>query len=38
MSDVVNTPGGQDAIHEDLDRFEQWAQENLIGFNKYLLH
>ena len=31
---VVSTPKGQGAIQRDLDRFEQWAQVNLMRFNK----
>ena len=31
----INTAEGWDAIQRDLDRFEQWGQENLMRFNKY---
>lgn len=31
---AVNTPEGWDAIQKDLDRLEQWAQENQVRFDK----
>ena len=31
---VIDTPEGWDAIQWDLDRVEQWVQENLSRFNK----
>ena len=31
---VVDTPERWDAIHRNLDRLEQWAQVNLVRFNK----
>ena len=31
---VVDTPERWDAIHRNLDRLEQWAQVNLMTFNK----
>jgi len=34
MSTVVDIPERQDATQRDLDRFEQWTQENLTRFNK----
>ncbi|KAJ7423172.1 rna-directed dna polymerase from mobile element jockey-like [Pitangus sulphuratus] len=34
QSGAINTEEGRDAIHGDLDKLDQWAQENLIQFNK----
>ena len=31
---VINTPEGGDAIQMDLNRLKQWAQVNLMRFNK----
>ena len=31
---AVNMPEGWDAIQRDLDRFKQWAQENLLRLSK----
>ena len=31
---AVDTPEGRDAIHRDLDRLQQWARVNLVGFNE----
>lgn len=33
LCDAVNTPEGWDDIQRDLDRLEQWAQENILRFN-----
>ena len=34
LSSAVNMPEGQDAIQKDLDRLQQWAQVNIMRFNK----
>ena len=31
---AVSTPGGQEVIQRDLDRLEQWAQLNIMRFNR----
>lgn len=31
---AVNTPKGWDTTQRDLDRFEQWARETVMRFNK----
>jgi len=32
---AVGTPGRWDTVQGDLDRLEEWAQENLTRFNKW---
>jgi len=34
LCDAINTPEGRDAIQRDIDRFERWACESLMKFNK----
>ena len=34
LCDVVSTPKRQDAMQGDLDRLENWAQKDLMRFNK----